>query len=59
MSIWVFDGAKRNFDRNTTSFLAIFCIVGYGVCVINSSYNFQLIVLQACLLDGDIMKMCM
>ena len=40
-------------------FSAIFCILGYGVCVINSSYNFQLIVLQPCSLDGDIMKMCM
>ena len=40
-------------------FRQLFYIVGYGVCVINLSYNFQHIVLQPCLPDGDIMKMCM
>ena len=57
MSIWVFDGTKSNFDRNKTfepsHFWQFLCIVGYRVCVIKSSYNFQLIVLQPCLLDGD------
>ena len=36
-----------------------FCIVGYGVCVINSSYNFHWTFLKLCLLVADIIKMCM
>ena len=39
--------------------LAIFGIVGYEVCLINSSYSFQWIVLKLCILVVDIMKMCM
>ena len=35
------------------------CIVGYGVCVINSSYSFQWIILKPCILVVDILKMCM
>ena len=30
------------------SFQATFCIVGYGVCVINSSQSFQAIKLKLC-----------
>ena len=39
--------------------LGNFCIVGYGVCVINSSYSFQWIILKPCILVVDILKMCM
>ena len=35
-----------------------FGIVGYGVCVINSSYSFQRIILKPCILIADILKMC-
>ena len=38
-----FDGARTNFDRITAFefvILGIFCMAGYGVCVINSSYSF-------------------
>ena len=64
MCIWVFDGARINFDKitafQTYSFLAVFfCIVGYGVCVINISYNFQWIIMKLCILVVDILKMCM
>ena len=34
-------------------------IVGYGVCVINSSYSFQWIILKPSVLVVDILKMCM
>ena len=33
--------------------------MGYGVCVINSSYSFQWIILKPCTLVVDILKMCM
>ena len=63
MCMRVFDGAKINFDIitafQTWSFWATFCIVGYGVCVINSSYSFQWIFLKPCLLVVDILNMCM
>ena len=36
-----------------------FGIVGYGVCVINSAYSFQWIILKPCILVADILKMCM
>ena len=39
-----FDGARTNFDRITAFefvILGIFCMAGYEVCVINSSYSFQ------------------
>ena len=36
-----------------------FCIVGYGVCVINSSYSFQWIIFKPCTHIVDILKMCM
>ena len=64
MRMWVFDGARINFDRITAflttckSFKATFCIVGYGICVINFSYNFQWIIMKLCMLVMDIMKMC-
>ena len=57
MCIWVFDGARNNFER-LTAFLGIFCIVGFGVCVVNSSHNFQWIFFKPCILVVDIMKMC-
>ena len=63
MCMWVFDGARINFDRitvfRTYSFSATFCIEGYGVCVINSSYSFQWIILKPCILVVDTLKMCM
>ena len=63
MCMWIFDGARINFHRvtafRTWSFYAIFSIVGYEVCVINSSYSFQWIVLKLCILVVDITKMCM
>ena len=31
---------------------ATFCIIGYGVCVINSSYSFQWIILKPCILQA-------
>ena len=34
-------------------------IVAYGVCVINSYYSFQWIILKPCILVVDILKMCM
>ena len=39
--MWVFDGARVNFDRITAFELSNFriCIVGYCVCKINSSYS--------------------
>ena len=40
-------------------FRQLFCILGYGVCVINSSHGFQWIILQPCILVVDILKMCM
>ena len=42
MCMWVFNEAKTNFDRITAyrTFYATFCIVGYGVYVINSSCSF-------------------
>ena len=40
-------------------FTQFFGIVGYEVCVINSSYSFQWIVLKLYILVVDIMKMCM
>ena len=39
-------------------FRQIFGIVGYGVCVINSSYSFQWIILKPCILVAVILKMC-
>ena len=36
-----------------------FCIVGYRVCVMNSSYSFQWIILKSCIHIVDILKMCM
>ena len=39
--------------------LSHFSIVGYGVCVINSSYSFQWTILKPCVLVLDILKMCM
>ena len=39
-------------------FRQLFCIVGYGVCVINCSYSFQWIILKSCILVTDILKMC-
>ena len=39
-------------------FRQIIGIVGYGVCVINSSYSFQWIVLKPYILVADILKMC-
>ena len=60
MCMWVFGGARINFDRITALvILGNFCIVGYGVCVINSSYSFQWIILKPCILIVDILKMCM
>ena len=63
MCMCVFDEARINFDRitayRTLSFQATFCIVGYGVCVIDSSYSFQWIILKPCILVVDILKMCM
>ena len=40
-------------------FRQLFCNVGYGVCVINSSYNFQWIILKPCTHVVDFLKMCM
>ena len=40
-------------------FRQLFCIVQYGVCVFNSSYSFQWIILKLCILVVDILKMCM
>ena len=37
----------------------LFGIEGYEVCVINSSYSFQWIILKPCILVADILKMCM
>ena len=53
LCIWVFNGAKINFDR-ITAFRT-----WYGVCVINSSYNFQWIILKPCILVVDLLKLCM
>ena len=36
----------------------LFCIVAFGVCVINIFYNFQWIILKPCILVVDILKMC-
>ena len=33
--------------------------VWYGVCVINSSYSFQWIILKSCIFVVDILKICM
>ena len=38
---------------------SLFCIVGYGVCVVNSSYSLQWIILKPCILVVDILKMGM
>ena len=38
--------------------LEMFLHIGYGVCVINSSYSFQWIFLKPCILIVDILKMC-
>ena len=63
MCMWVFDGAEINFDRimafRTLVILGNFCIEGYGVCVINSSYSFQWIFLKPCIILVDIMKVGM
>ena len=39
--------------------LGIFCIVGYGVCVIKSSYSFQLMFLKLGKHIVDDVTMCM
>ena len=58
--MWVFDGARINFDRiaayRNQSFQATSCIVGY---VINSSYSFQWIILKPYVFVVDILKMCL
>ena len=42
MCMWIFDGARNNFDGIITlytwSFWAAFHTIGYGVCVVNSSF---------------------
>ena len=38
--------------------LEMFLHIGYGVCVISSSYSFQWIFLKPCILIVDILKMC-
>ena len=38
---------------------SFFCIVGYGVCVISSSYSFQWTIMKPCILLIDILRMCM
>ena len=40
-------------------FWQLFCMVGYGVCVINYSYSFQRMFFKLCRHIGDILKMCM
>ena len=40
-------------------FYVTFYIVKYEVCVINSSYSVQWIILKPCILVVDILKMCM
>ena len=61
MCMWIFDGARNNFDRITafpSHFRQPCCSVGYGVCIINFSYNFQWwIILKPCILVVDILGM--
>ena len=61
MRMWVFDGARINFDRImaflTLSFLAAFCIVGYGVCEINFFYSFQWMFLKLCRFIVNMLEM--
>ena len=40
-------------------FMQLFCILGYGDCVINSSNSFSWIILKQCILVVDILKMYM
>ena len=39
--------------------LAAFCLLGYGVCVINSFYSFQWLFFKHCRHIVNILKMCM
>ena len=63
MCMWVFNDAKINFEElqplELSHFRQLFCNIGYGVCVINSSYNFQWIILKPCILLMDLLKMCL
>ena len=63
MCMWALDEARINFERITAFCTLLFqakcCIVEYGVCVINSSYNFQLIFLKPNMIILKIMKMCL
>ena len=63
MCMWIFDGARINFNRSTAFktkiFLVAFCPIGYGVCVINLFYSFQWLFLKHCRHIVDILKMCM
>ena len=62
MCMWVFDEARTILTElqhiELSHFRQLFGIVGYGVCVINSSYSFQWIILKPCILVADILKMC-
>ena len=57
MCMWMFDDPRMNFER--VDGLLNFCTVGYGVCVINTSYSFQRKFLKLCRHIADILKMCM
>ena len=63
MCICSFDGIRIDSDRIMTfelsHFRQFFCIVGYRVCVINSSFSFQWVFLKPCILVVDIMKIGM
>ena len=60
--IWDFDRARINFVRirpfELRHFGQLFCIIGYGVSVINSSYSFQWMFLNLHRIIVDIFKMC-
>ena len=62
--IWIFDVARIKFDRKKRPFKLsriwqVFCLVGYGICVIIFSYNFQWINMKLYMFVVDILKMCM
>ena len=57
MTLDVYRGRKTTMQlSHFRQFFFFFCIVGYVVCVINSSYSFQCIFLKPCILVMDIMK---
>ena len=41
------------------SYFRHFCVVGYGVCEISSSYSFQLIMFLLSIHNMDLLKICM